>query len=175
MDSSEESAGRLQGVFRQMVAVVLLLLVLAVLGYRYFEAVPGVVAQGLQLEQTRLLNVLAMTRSKWLGEGKPPKLTLAWVERVDMAGTSDDEAVSLEHSRPSQVAMADGGWPLPHEQSQSGCETLWYQLLGVRPDGEDLLVEYDADSRACWFMAPDGSRLSYQLQSGEVTFLTGGR
>ncbi|MGI2260226.1 hypothetical protein [Shewanella sp. GXUN23E] len=175
MDSSENSGGRLQTVYRQLVAVILLLLVLAVLGYRYFEAVPGIVAQGLQVEQTRLLNVLAMTRSKWLGEGQPPRMLLSWVKQVDIPSAQASAALTLENTQSSEVLMASGGWPLPHERSAAGCARLWYQLLGVLPDGQELQVQFDGESFACWFIAGDGSRLSYRLDSGEVNFLTSDR
>lgn len=174
MNQSEDSGSRLQSAYRQMIAVILLLVVLAVLGFRYFEAVPGIVGQSLQVEHTRLLNVLAMTKSKWLGEGKPSQMTLAWIRQVDEQDTGDDAAPELEHTEPSLILMAEGGWPVPADFSVNGCSSLWYQLLGVRLDGDELWTEYNSSSKTCRFRASDGSEIQYQLDTGVVNFLTSG-
>ncbi len=98
MPSQHQAEEDLLRTFARLAALLLLLVILAVLGVRYFSAVDQVSARGLQLEHHRLLNVLAMVRSQWLSLGRPEQMQLDWQ--------------TLERPEPpGQLAMNKAGWP----------------------------------------------------------------
>lgn len=159
MQSQQQADGELLQVFGKVVAIVLLLTLLSVLGFRYFGSVNNISAQGLRVDHTRLLNVLGMVKAQWLAQGRPSEMHLSW----DSAGT--EYATSI-------VKMSSGGWPLPNQANSSGCEQLWYQLLGHDTLSQQLVSKMSAEGDVCSYIANNSDRLGYQLISGHVIFLT---
>ncbi|MDF0535230.1 MSHA biogenesis protein MshF [Shewanella sp. A32] len=149
----------LMSVFRQLIAVVLLLLFLGILGSRYFNGLQQVADNGLQVEHNRLLNLLAMVRSQWLTQGKPAMLKADW---------QLPEATSQHES----LLMDKGGWPLPVTLDVTGCDQLWLQLLGASAVQAGLDVSYQTDTKECQYRGSSGQRINYQLSTGRVIFLT---
>lgn len=143
------------GLFRQLVAVVVLLLVLAVLAERYFSGVNNVSAQSLAIEQNRLVNVLAMVRSQWQSLGRPSEMQADWL---------------LHDQGASHLTMARGGWPTVAEMSSAGCDQLWTQLLGITPAQAEVNANFVAQTQVCEFVAVSGQRLEYQLNNGQLRY-----
>ncbi len=159
MLSQQQADGELLQVFGKVVAIVLLLTLLGVLGFRYFGSVNNISAQGLRVDHTRLLNVLGMVKAQWLAKGRPNEMKLTW----DSTGTKYAD---------SFVKMSSGGWPLPNNLDSSGCEQLWYQLLGLDTLSQQLVSEIGAKREVCSYIANNSDRVGYQLTSGRVIFLT---
>lgn len=156
MPLAPQSEAKSLGLFRQLVAVVVVLLILAVLAQRYFSGVNNVSAQSLAMEHTRLINVLAMVRSQWQSLGRPAQLQADWL---------------LHQQAASSLTMASGGWPTVTESSVAGCELLWTQLLGITPAQAEIGVDFVAQSHTCQFFAASGQRLEYQLSTGQLYYL----
>ncbi|MFQ6371857.1 MSHA biogenesis protein MshF [Shewanella sp. YIC-542] len=149
----------LMSVYQQLVALVLLLLLLGIIGARYFNGLQQVTDNTLQVEHNRLLNVLAMVRSQWLSQGSPASLSADW-------------QLSQARSEQDVLKMAQGGWPLPASYGATGCQQLWQQLLGVPLQSLGISVRYQADTSTCEYHNRTGQYISYQLSSGRVMFLT---
>ncbi|QIR13366.1 hypothetical protein [Shewanella aestuarii] len=179
-------------VYGRILALVVLLLVLGVLGFRHFNTVPTLVGQSFAMEHNRLLNILAMVKSQWLSTGRPDKILLNWqsmapnvlktldedikANKKSNVGESDtNNAVNLSRDFDSQLAtgnwisLSKQGWPVLETLDVKGCERLWYQLL-VSPL-KQVNVSYDAEIGVCRFIAPDSTTISYQTTSGRVIFL----
>lgn len=159
MKSQQKADGELLQVFGKVVAIVLLLTLLSVLGFRYFGSVSNISSQGLRVDHNRLLNVLGMVKAQWLAQGRPTEMKLTW------ASTGTEYAESY-------VKMSAGGWPLPNNRDASGCEQLWYQLLGKDTLSQQFVSEIDAKRDVCNYIANNSDRVGYQLTSGRVIFLT---
>ncbi|BDM63088.1 MSHA biogenesis protein MshF [Shewanella sp. NFH-SH190041] len=171
MDRQEKSESSLLESYRQLMTVILMMVLLAVLAFQYFGAVPNIAGQGLRLDYNRWLNVLGMLRSQWQGSGQPNIMAVSWIEQITpQSGTS--VPVQFKASGVSRVTMSSGGWPLPEQWSTNGCEALWQKLLGVKVDGEGLQAEYRGDSKTCRYFVGDGASVNYQLTTGQVVFLT---
>lgn len=148
-------------VFGKIVAIVVMLMILAGLGFRFLGSMEQVSAQGLKIEHTRLLNVLAMVRSQWLTQGRPKQMRLDW--SITLARGDGEQ---------SMVLMSQQGWPTLMQVDEINCKVLWEQLLGAG-DGLSQLVTIKANNgEVCSYIASNGDRLSYQLSSGRVIFLT---
>lgn len=159
MPNQHQAEEDLLRTFAKLAALVILLIVLAVLGVRYFSAVDQVSARGLQLEHHRLLNVLAMVRSKWLSLGRPEQMWLDW--------QTQDQSPPL-----SQLTMNQAGWPQAPSRDDSGCAALWQQLLGGVPDKAVIQAQFIQQDQSCRYFSSSGESLNYQLESGRVIFLT---
>lgn len=161
MENQERADGELMQVYGKVAAILVFLLILGVLGYGYFAKVDQVSSQGLRLEHGRLLNVLAMVRSQWLVQGRPKEMRLDWSTAID-----------LGHGQQPLIKMSEQGWPTLDEVTEEGCKTLWWQLLGGRDDLAKIVTQADRAGEVCSYIANNGDRLSYQLRSGRVIFLT---
>ncbi len=161
MEKQTRVDSELMQAYGKMIAIVVLLLILSVLGYGYFAKVEQVSAQGLRLEHSRLLNVLAMVRSQWLVQGRPAEMHLDW-----------STAMELREGEQPLIKMSEQGWPTLEQVTEEGCKKLWWQLLGGRDDLVKIVTQADRAGEVCSYIANNGDRLSYQLNSGRVIFLT---
>ncbi|MCG9747990.1 hypothetical protein [Shewanella sp. Isolate8] len=161
MENQTRVDSELMQAYGKMIAIVVLLLILGGLGYGYFAKVDQVSSQGLKLEHSRLLNVLAMVRSQWLVQGRPAEMHLDWSTAMELRGGEQP-----------LIKMSDQGWPTLDKITQESCKTLWWQLLGGRDDLEKIVTKADQVGEVCSYIANNGDRLSYQLNSGRVIFLT---
>lgn len=117
-------------VYAKLVALILLLIVLAILGFRYLGSVQQVSAQGLVVEHTRLLNVLGMIKAQWLAKGRPEMMRLDW-QFTDVTDGQDQQLVKINR----------GGWPTVNNVNESSCEQLWQQLLGGDTHSQQIVIE----------------------------------
>ncbi|QYJ98051.1 hypothetical protein K0J45_02025 [Shewanella alkalitolerans] len=161
MQNQQRVDSELMQAYGKMIAIVVLLLILGVLGYGYFAKVDQVSSQGLKLEHSRLLNVLAMVRSQWLVQGRPAEMHLDW-----------STAMELRDGEQPLIKMSEQGWPTLAQITEENCKTLWWQLLGGRDDLAKIVTQADQAGEVCSYIANNGDRLSYQLTSGRVIFLT---
>ncbi|TCN86292.1 MSHA biogenesis protein MshF [Shewanella fodinae] len=148
----------LMSVYRQLIALLLLLLLLGIIGVRYFNGLQQVADNSLQVEYNRVLNVLAMVRSQWLNQGKPVTLLADW-------------QLSDSHQQDA-LLMDKGGWPLPPTFDASGCQQLWQQLSGASATQVGIVVRYQVDAQVCDYQSSSGPSIRYQLRDGKVIFLT---
>ena len=163
MLSQQKADSELIGVYGKIVALIILLLVLLYLSFHYFGSIKQLGQPSMQVEHTRLLNVLGVARSQWLMRSKPEVLLLDWY--------SD----SQEHaSSTGQVRMAAGGWPIPEETSVAGCRQLLIELLGPGYS-KQIDIRFNADTGVCRYIGESGESISYQTSSGRVIFLTEAR
>ncbi|BAJ00263.1 hypothetical protein [Shewanella violacea] len=169
MLSQQKADGELLGLFSKMIAIVLLLALLAILGFRYFGSVNNIAAQGLRVDHTRLLNVLGMIKGKWLAQGRPKQMMLDWDTGFSI---SADSQSSQTISAMNLVKMSSGGWPLPNKRDSTGCEQLWYKLLGPDTMSQQFVSSISPGGNVCNYIVIDSGRMSYQLATGYVNFLT---
>ncbi len=78
MQSQQKSNNFLLGIYGKLVTFCVVLGLLAILAFRYFSVVEHTASSNLQIEQTRLINVLAMAHSQWLIQGRPNEPQL-WI------------------------------------------------------------------------------------------------
>ncbi|WP_394203809.1 hypothetical protein [Shewanella waksmanii] len=161
MQQQQKADGELMQVYAKLVALILLLVVLAVLGFRYLGSVGQVSAQGLVVEHTRLLNVLGMIKAQWLAKGRPEYMRLDW-QFDDVSEGKDQQLVKISR----------GGWPIVNGVNELACEQLWYQLLGGHTATQQIVIEVSPGRDVCSYIANNSDRISYQLTSGRVIFLT---
>lgn len=143
--------------YGKMIAIVVVLLILTVLAFRFMGSVEQVSNQGLKVEHTRLVNVLAMVRSQWLSQGRPDSLLLNW--------STGESSTSVE-----PVLINQQGLPTLERADEAGCRQLWLQLLGPKPDRVDVMVATTDNGPACEFVSGNGDKLIYQLNSGQVSW-----
>ncbi|MCL1075319.1 MSHA biogenesis protein MshF [Shewanella dokdonensis] len=158
MAAQRSADDSLMSIYRQLIALALLLLLLGIIGIRYFNGLQQVADNSLQLEHNRLLNVLAMVRSQWLSQGKPSTLLADW----QLSGVPQQDA----------LLMDKGGWPLPATFDAAGCQQLWQQLLGASVAQAGITVSYQTDAQQCDYQSSSGPSIRYQLRNGRVIFLT---
>ncbi|MCZ4337303.1 hypothetical protein [Shewanella colwelliana] len=161
MERQQQADSELMQVYGKIIAIVLMLLILAILGFKFFASVEKVSANGLKVEHSRLLNVLAMVRSQWLTQGRPPQMRLDW--STSLLSDNDHQGV---------ISMSQEGWPIIAGADIVGCKELWWQLLGSRVEAAQISTEISRERNVCSYIAKNGDRLSYQLTSGRVIFLT---
>ncbi|WP_394147706.1 hypothetical protein [Shewanella atlantica] len=166
MQSQQQADGELLQMFGKVIAIVLLLTLLGILGVRYFSSVDKLGAQGLRVDHNKMLNVLAMVKAQWLAKGRPAEMRLEW---DDLAF---DRQESVEPAGQTLVKMSPGGWPIPDTDDLAGCKQLWRQLLGREPGTQQVVTELGPGGDVCSFIANNSDRLSYQLSTGRVIFLT---
>lgn len=160
MQSQQKAENDLLRVYGRLVAICLILIVMSIIGLKYFAGLPQLAARGIALEHDRFLNVLVMVRSQWLSLGNPPSMRLEWEV------TSEDEKGKYASS---SVAMNLQGWPQPQRRDNLGCQQLWLQLMGGQGT---LTAEYLVNDNSCHYLAANGDSIGYQLNSGRVIFLT---
>jgi len=166
MQSQQQADGELLQMFGKVIAIVLLLTLLGILGFRYFGSVDRLSAQGLRVDHTKMLNVLAMIKAQWLAKGRPPELRLEW----DTGGIQDRDP--LDNDGQNFVKMSHGGWPLPDTADSKGCRQLWHQLLGREPVEPLMVSQLGPEGDVCRYITNNSDRLTYQLTTGRVIFLT---
>ncbi|ABV89074.1 hypothetical protein [Shewanella pealeana] len=163
MLSQHKADSELLNVYGKLIALIILLIVLFYLSFNYFGSIKQLGQPSIQVEHTRLLNVLGVARSQWLMRSKPDILLLDWY--------SD----SQEHaSSTGQVRMAAGGWPIPDETSVAGCRRLLIELLGPGYM-KQIDTRFNPDTGVCRYLGESGESISYQTTSGRVIFLTQAR
>ena len=160
MQSQQKADNDLLHIYGRMISVGLVLVIMAVVGAKYFLTLPQIAARGLEVEHTRLLNVLVMVRSQWLSLGKPQQMQLNW-EVLDNISIKPETSV---------VSMNDLGWLQPKSFTAQGCQDLWWQLMGTELDNADLVADYSAKDNRCHYLSPNGNSIDYQLDSGSVIF-----
>ncbi|QYJ86506.1 hypothetical protein K0I73_01750 [Shewanella mesophila] len=161
MQIQQQADSELIQVYGKIVAIAVMLLILAVLGFRFVGSVDKVSAQGLKIEHARLLNVLAMVRSQWMSQGRPTQMMLDWSTALDRGGGEQNI-----------ILMSNQGWPTLDKISENSCNQLWWQLLGSKNNLAQVTTSRGIDGDICSFIASNGDRLSYQLSTGRVIFLT---
>lgn len=161
MQSQQQADSELIQVYGKIVAIAVMLLILAVLGFRFVGSVDKVSAQGLKIEHARLLNVLAMVRSQWMTQGRPKQMMLDWSTTLTR-GDGEQNVVLIDNQ----------GWPTLAKVSESSCNKLWWQLLGTKNNIAQVVTSQEESGDICSFIASNGDRLSYQLNTGRVIFLT---
>ncbi|WP_372871521.1 hypothetical protein [Shewanella sp.] len=160
MPSQRDVESDLIGTYRLLLAVIVLMLLLAIVGFRYFGSLDSIASNRMALEQTRWLNIVSMARSKWLGQGRGEVLKLEW----EMLGRHSPAQAEL-------VTMSNTGWPQPPAATDDGCLRLWQQLLGY--EGLKPVVVFFNDKKStCDYFGDAGSGLSYDPHTGKVTSVT---
>ncbi len=162
MQSQQKAESDLLRVYGRLVSLTLLLIILAVIGFKYFATMPQLAARSVELEHTRFLNVLAMVRSQWLSLGKPQQMGLDW-EVFNEQSVNNDQ---------TSVLMSVQGWPQPSHLDDQSCQLLWQQLMGQEAGDESLIGSYFAKDNSCRYRSKNGDSIGYQLNSGRVIFLT---
>lgn len=163
MQSQQKAESNLLRVYGRLVSLTLVLIILAVIGVKYFTAMPQLAARSVEVEHSRFLNVLAMVRSQWLSLGKPQQMRLDW-EVFNEQNTHNEQQ--------TLVIMSAQGWPQPTELSDQGCQALWWQLMGQEAADNSLIGSYFLKDNSCRYRSQNGDRIGYQLNSGRVIFLT---
>ncbi|MFV0596286.1 MSHA biogenesis protein MshF [Shewanella sp.] len=162
MQSQQKAESDLLRVYGRLVSLTLILIILAVIGFKYFATMPQLAARNVELEHTRFLNVLAMVRSQWLSLGKPQEMRLDW--EVFSEQSANNEQTS--------VLMNAQGWPQPSHLDDQSCQVLWHHLMGQGAGDESLIGSYFAKDNSCRYRSKNGDSIGYQLYSGRVIFLT---
>ncbi|VEE61617.1 Uncharacterised protein [Shewanella putrefaciens] len=162
MQSQQKAESDLLRVYGRLVSLTLILIILAVIGFKYFATMPQLAARSVELEHTRFLNVLAMVRSQWLSLGKPQQMRLDW-EVFNEQSVNNDQ---------TSVLMSAQGWPQPSHLDDQSCQLLWQQLMGQEVGDESLTGSYFAKDNSCRYRSKNGDSIGYQLNSGRVIFLT---
>jgi hypothetical protein len=172
MHSQQQAEGEMLGLYGRLLTLVLVLIILGMLGWRYSNGVEEVRSQSLTLEHRRLITLLPMIRSQWLSSGRPHSVKLQWQEWHN--SEVNEVSASLQAQDGASVLMSASGWPQLVSLDDLGCERLWLQLLGSNLTELNIIADYQADSQSCRYTALDGSALSYQQSTGEVVFWRAG-
>jgi hypothetical protein len=172
MHSQQQAESEMLGLYGRMVTLVLVLIILGFLGWRYFNGVEDVRSQSLTLEHRRLITTLPMIRSQWLSSGRPHSVKLEWQEWH--GNEVNTVPASLQAQDGASVLMSASGWPQLVSLDKLGCERLWLQLLGSSLTELKIVAAYQADNQSCRYSALDGSVLTYQQTTGEVVFWRAG-
>ncbi|MEL4281358.1 MULTISPECIES: MSHA biogenesis protein MshF [Shewanella] len=162
MQSQQKAESDLLRVYGRLVSLTLILIILAVIGFKYFATMPQLAARSVELEHTRFLNVLAMVRSQWLSLGKPQQMRLDWEVFNEQSANNDQ----------TSVLMSVQGWPQPSHLDDQSCQLLWQQLMGQEAGDESFIGSYFAKDNSCRYRSKNGDSIGYQLNSGRVIFLT---
>lgn len=162
MIPQQKAEGDLLKVFSQLIAVVLLLILMSMLALQYLRSAPDIASRSLQLEHTRLMNVLVMVKSQWIALGKPHQMVLRFEPLADSAPTTTS----------AKVTLSPMGMPEPETADAQGCMNLWRQLLGTNVSLNEMSVEFVSDNETCMFTSRNGERIVYGGLTGKVAFLT---
>ncbi|MCG9695482.1 MSHA biogenesis protein MshF [Shewanella sp. Isolate11] len=158
MQSQQQSDNHLLQVYGRLVALCVLLVILTVFGFRYFNAIEQTSAQNLRVEQSRLLNVLAMIRGQWLAQGRPQQMKLNWL--------------LPENEQDTSILINELGWPTLAHVDENSCKILWQQLMGSDSRFEASIMAQGLGSDICLYSSRNGDQIRYKLSSGEVILLT---
>ena len=162
MQTQQKAESDLLRIYGRMIAIGIVLVIMAVIGAKYFFTLPQIAARGLEVEHARFLNVLVMVRSQWLSLGKPAQLQLNWEVFDNLSPETESSVVDIN----------DLGWPQPKHLNDQGCQDLWQQLMGAETDNLGLEADYLVKDNSCHYRSKNGDSLGYQLNSGRVIFLT---
>ena len=160
MLQQQKAEGDLLTVYARLIAIVLVFVLMAILGGRYFYAAPDLVKRNLQLEHDRMVNMLVMVRSQWLSLGKPTEMKLDW----ETLGQYQQQAITMY--------ISSKGMPLPNTRDSQGCQQLWNALLGSDISIKGINVDYSNKDDACVFFASDKEQIIYSMLTGKVSYLT---
>lgn len=160
MQRQQQAEHKLLRGYGCMVTLTLVLVIVAVIGIKYFSRLPPLSAGPLEQQHSRWVNVLTMVRAQWLSLGKPSQLQLTW-----------QAFAHHPHHQPSVVTMNEFGWPAPPSPDGQGCQQLWQQLMGTELKVNALVAEYVAQDNSCHFHTQNGDGFSYQQDFGRVIFL----
>ncbi|MBW8182827.1 hypothetical protein [Shewanella nanhaiensis] len=166
MLSQQKADGELLQVLGKVVSLLLILVLLATLAFKYFSSLETVGVQRLKADHTKLINVLGMVKAQWFAQGRPDLMPLDW-NSFGIYGqnlTKESELVLIK--------MSKGGWPLPEQRDKVGCKQLWGQLLGRETERQHIVTSFDSSRDVCNYFDNNSERLSYHLSSGRVIFLT---
>lgn len=158
--SQQKAESELLGIYGKLIALIILLLVMAYISFHYFGKINQTAQPSIQVEHSRLLNVLGVVRSQWLMRSKPDILQLDWY-------SDDIDSVAST----GQVRMSAGGWPILNETSVAGCRQLLTELLG-QGYMQQIETRFNSDTEICRYIDESGESISYQNSSGRVIFLT---
>jgi hypothetical protein len=186
MLSQQKADHELLSVYGRVIAIVVLLVLLAIFGIRYLNTASTIGGRGLEFEQNRFLNVLAMVRSQWLASGRPDKMQLSWHNLASNVPNSQSNKKESKNGRTNTdeinddadlvgtdnwISLSDQGWPIIDTNDVQGCERLWGQLLATNLQQLPISVDYQSDTNICRYSSENKASLSYQLQTGRVIFL----
>ena len=166
MLSQQKAEGELLQILGRVVSMLLIFALLAVLGFRYFSSVDKIGAQTLKVDQTKLINVLAMVKAQWFAQGRPDWLPLDW-HYNGINGENSKQKMDI-----MLIRMSKGGWPLPNQRDKRGCEQLWIHLLGRDAEQQHIVTDFDGSRDVCKYFGGDSEFLGYSLRSGRVNILT---
>lgn len=183
MLKQQKADDELLKIYGRIVAISIFLLVLAILGLKYLNAIPDIAGKSLALEHTRLLNITTMIKSQWLSSGRPKQLLLNWQSMAPNGAEnkSDVEFTNVEQQNAADdvksqlvapdnwVSLSEKGWPMIDSLDVQGCKRLWYQLLATPLT--DIEVSYDTNDKICRYTVRDSAIISYQFTSGSVLFV----
>ncbi len=158
MKRQHRSNRHLLQLYGRVISLCIVLMILAILSFRYFSAIERNSAPTLQIEQSRLINILAMIHSQWLSQGRPKQIKPDWLgEQVQ---------------KDSLILMGQQGWPILNKVDDQSCERLWTQLLGERNDLKATITTIALSSDMCLYSHVNGEQIRYQLDSSNVIFST---
>lgn len=148
------------------ISLLLLAALLTILGVKYFNSVDKVGAQNLEIDHTKLINLLSMVKAQWFSQGRPALLSLEW---DNFEGFGEHQRLD---NKLTLIKMSDGGWPLLNQRDKLGCKQLWSQLLGRETERQSIVTVFDASGDVCHYTSEHSGKLSYELNSGRVFLLT---
>jgi hypothetical protein len=166
MLNQQKSDGELLQVFGKVITLLLIFMLLAILGFKYFNSVDKVGAQNFKRDHTKLINVLAMVKAQWFTQGRPELMPLDWSDfDTNTQNKLKDKGLAL-------IKMSKGGWPLPNQRDKVGCKQLWGQLLGRETERQHIVTIFDASRDVCIYIDGNSARLRYEIGTGRVKYLT---
>lgn len=165
MLNQQKSDGELLQVFGKVVSLLLILLLLAILSFKYFNSVDKVSVQSFNRDHTKLIHVLGMVKAQWFAQGRPDLLPLDW-NSFDTKDNNKDKEPELV-----LIKMSKGGWPLPNQRDSGGCKQLWWMLLGSDVENLQAVTSFEAGRDVCNYIADNSGGLRYELGSGRVIIL----
>ncbi|GLS82343.1 hypothetical protein [Paraferrimonas haliotis] len=139
-----------------IVTVMIVMVVMAVIGWRFAPMSTSLDQTHLEQEQVRWITVTNMLRSQWMTQGRPQQIT------AELHGSNQSIT----------VAMSASGWPTPTHRTESGCQALWRAIQGTARDDQfangNLRAGFDRSSKVCRYRVSDGSAMSYQVETGRL-------
>ncbi|MGL4939443.1 MSHA biogenesis protein MshF [Shewanella sp.] len=161
MSIQQHADSQLLRLYGRMACVIVLLLMMVVIGSRYFASIPPLGAKGLAFAHPRFLHVLTMVRSQWLSQGQPSQLQLQWAPLAPTGGNTQ-----------TMIRLNARGWPQSPRGNPQACQVLWQQLMGAESSRAHLIATYLPQDNSCRYRAENGDSLVYQQDFGRVIFLT---
>ncbi|MEC4725445.1 hypothetical protein HWQ46_07785 [Shewanella sp. D64] len=165
MLNQQKADGELLQVFGKVVSMLLILALLAILGFKYFDSVDNIGAQSLKRDHTKLINILAMVKAQWFAQGRPESMPLDWNSFNTNDQSQHKERVLV------LIKMSKGGWPLLDQGDMDGCKQLWGLLLGRETERQQIVTIFDPQRDVCSYIDGSFGELRYDLRSGRVKVL----